>query len=402
MLWLFRSLLVLFIYTGLSIYIGFRLFAFGKLLRPSLKHRFFWPIYALLTYSFILIVLFRLDRIMVIRITAMYWPAFFAYLFLFIFLFDFIALILFIFRKITFRRTFRLMPVGSGAALCLTVLLLLYGSFHARDIRTISYQLSFSAGNTGEKLRIVLVSDLHIGPTVGKKWTARIVDRINNASPDLVCMAGDIFDSGLEGIIDREAIATELRRINAPLGVYACPGNHDTNRRTRSLEEIAHFLLDSGVTLLLDELVQIKTEKTLIIMAGRRDARPIGMDSRRLTLEELTTPVTGILENPADAPGKDVERSLKPLVILLEHQPLELPQAAELGIDLVLSGHTHGGQFFPGNLFTRAIFKNYGAVDYGHWQTGNTQAVISSGAGVWGPPIRIGTNSEIVLLEILF
>ena len=379
---------------------------------PALKKRIFWPLHLVLSYGFIVLAVFRLDRMAFIRLAGMYLPPFFIYLFGFIFLFDLVSLSFFLYGKITRRKTnkknrlpVKIMPAGVGIALVLTLLLLVYGSFHAQDIRTVYYTLPFYGTAAGpgrqgnplgisekENLRIVLVSDLHIGQTVGKKWTGRIIDSINHAEPDLVCMAGDIFDSGLDGVKDSHGIAAEFMRIKAPLGVYACPGNHDTNRRTRSIDEIGLFLSMAGIKLLADETVPLQMPAGMpgIYIAGRRDARPIGMQGERLSMEELVASMQTNGITP------------RPLLILLDHQPLELQEAAWAEIDLALCGHTHRGQFFPGSLFTRSIFKKAGGTHYGLWQQGNTRAIVSSGAGVWGPPIRIGTNSEVVVLTLQF
>jgi len=400
MLWLFRSILVTLVYTGLVIYTGFRVFAFGRLLRPGLKRLVFWPLYVLLSYNFIFLVFFRLDRIQILYLLGMYWIPFFVYIFGFILLFDISAFILFIFRKIRKKPgTIRLMPAGAGAAMILALVILVYGSFHAWNIQTVRYELSIPEKPGTENFRIVLVSDLHIGPTVGKDWTARIVDRVNNASPDMVCMAGDIFDSGLEGISDSEGIAAELARINAPLGVYACLGNHDTDRRIHSTEAIARFLSKTGIIPLRDEVRLSK--KSGVYVAGRKDARPIGVQAGRLSIEELAASIAETVQDGGGAVEAGTE-PVKPLVILLDHQPVDLPREADAGIDLILCGHSHKGQFFPGNLFTYKIFKGYGGTDYGLWQKGKTWAVVSSGAGVWGPPVRIATRSEIVVLDLRF
>ena len=402
MLWFFRSMYVLIFYTGIIIYTGLRLFAFCRLFRPSLKKRFFWPFYLFFPYSFIIFALLRLDRIGVIRSAIMYLPIFFLYLFSFIFLFDIISLLQFLWKQKKQQKKEAVnrpvLSIEIGIALILTLLILVYSTFHAQVIKTAHYSLNFtgrefSPDNQGT-LKIVLVSDLHIGPTVGKKWVSAIVDRINDAEPDMVCMAGDIFDSGADGMADPEGIAFELRRINAPLGVYACPGNHDANRRTRSLDEIYNFLSKAGIILLADESVitPYSPNKPDIVVTGRRDARPIGMSGDRLAIQTLHT-------KDAD---NEIPVNIKPFLILLDHQPIELSKTAEAGFDLVLCGHTHKGQVFPGNIFTNFIYKKAGGTHYGHWQKENTQAIITSGAGVWGPPLRFGTNSEIAVIEVRY
>jgi predicted MPP superfamily phosphohydrolase len=385
MMWLFRGGVTLLIYTCLNIYTGWRLLAFARLFLPSFKAYVFWPLYTLISHGFIALSVLRLMRPRFVFQAEMYWFPFFVYLLLFLLVFDLAGLA----ASLASRGKLHIMPAGVVAALCLSLIMLVYGSFHARNINTVHYELAFPEKPGMENFRIVLVSDMHIGATVGKAWLARIVDRINDASPDMVCIAGDIFDGGLERVVDTAGIAAELRRITAPLGLYACLGNHDVDRSTRSTGGIIRFLKETGITPLADEIVP--TVKSGVYVAGRRDARPIGMEGRRLSIKDLTA----VIESTASKASVN-------LVILLDHQPIDLPHAAEAGIDLVLCGHTHRGQFFPGNLITRRIFMGYGGTDYGYWQNGTTRAVISSGAGVWGPPLRIGTNSEIVVLELRF
>jgi len=438
MTWLLRSGIALCIYTGLCLYIGWRFFAFVKLFLPSLRAWIFWPLYALVSHGLIVMAFFRLARPGFVAPAELYWPAVFTYILLFLVAFDLAGLAL----SLASRDRLRLMPAGVGAALLLAVVFLVYGSFHARTIHTAHYELSFPGktgpGKTGmENFRVVLVSDLHIGSTVGNDWVESIVDRINDASPDIVCLAGDIFNSGMEGVIDPSAIAAELRRINAP--VYACLGNHDVDRHTRSTSEIARFLKEAGIILLADNVTV--TGKPGVYIVGRRDARSIGTEGARLSIKELTASVrelaasvnkltasireapapvnewtvavnesaasindTASINNTASTNELNVsgERDSGQFVILLDHQPSELPLAAEAGVDLVLCGHTHRGQFFPANLITYYLFRRYGGANYGHWQKGATQALVTSGAGVWGPPVRIGTNSEIAVLDLRF
>jgi len=413
MTWLLRSGITLCIYTGLCLYIGWRFFAFAKLFLPSLRAWIFWPLYALVSHGLIVMAFFRLARPGFAAPIEMYWPAVFTYILLFLAAFDLAGMALsFAGRYICQGRysgRLRLMPAGAGAAVLLTVVFLVYGSFHAKTITTAHYELSFP-GKTGpgktkiENFRVVLVSDLHIGSTVGNDWVQSIVDRINDASPDLVCIAGDIFNSGMEGVKDTAVMAAELRRITAP--VYACLGNHDIDRRTRSTGEIARFLKEAGIILLADDITV--TGKPGVYIAGRRDARSIGTEGARLSIRELRASVRKLaasvnkLAASINDSAASVERDSGHFVILLDHQPTELPQAAEAGVDLVLCGHTHRGQFFPANVITHFLFRRYGGTNYGHWQKGTTQALVTSGAGVWGPPVRIGTNSEIVVLDLSF
>jgi predicted MPP superfamily phosphohydrolase len=175
------------------------------------------------------------------------------------------------------------------------------------------------------------------------------------------------------------------------LGVFACQGNHDVDRLSlregAATDRVREFLEKSGIVFLFDEVVLVADR---FYLAGRRDARPIGGADpsnrrERKTAAELTA-------------GLDLSRPL----IVMDHQPVDYPSVEAAGADLILSGHTHRGQFFPGNVITARMFRKAGAVDYGYWQGRSAQGVVSSGAGVWGPPIRIGTFSEVAAVDINF
>jgi predicted MPP superfamily phosphohydrolase len=120
-----------------------------------------------------------------------------------------------------------------------------------------------------------------------------------------------------------------------------------------------------------------------LYIAGRRDARPIGMKAERKTPLELLSGIEGT-------------------VIVLDHQPTQFAELEQAGAGLVLSGHTHKGQIFPSTLITYLIYKLSGSTYYGYWRGNTMQAVVTSGAGFWGPPLRVGTNSEAVVIDIKF
>jgi len=280
---------------------------------------------------------------------------------------------------------------GTGIVFGLALLTMVYGTFHARDIRTAHYDITLKKPGTGQPdqaptLRIALVSDLHIGVTVDRKWVANIVDAVNKTGPDIIFIAGDIFDSGLGAVKDLDGVGTELRRLKAPLGVYACPGNHDVDRislrENAASDRIRDFLTKEGIVYLEDEIRFVKDSFYLV---GRRDARPIGLRQERKSAAELTA---------------DIDKS-RP-VIFLDHEPVDFPREEAAGADLILSGHTHRGQLFPVNIITAILYKRAGAVSYGYWRGHSAQGVVSSGAGLWGPPIRIATDSEVAVINLKF
>lgn len=221
--------------------------------------------------------------------------------------------------------------------------------------------------NIGERpLRIVMMSDLHLGYHNRRDELARWVDMVNREKPDLVLIGGDIIDMSLRPLKE-ENMAEELRRIEAP--VFACLGNHEYFSGEGEAER---FFADAGITLLRDSVANFGDGLTII---GRDDRT----NPHRKSLPQLVS-------------GVDRSR----FTILLAHQPYNLEQAEQAGIDFQLSGHTHHGQVFPLNLITDAIYE----CAFGPHQRGHTQYYVSSGIGIWGGKFRIGTRSEYVVLEL--
>jgi uncharacterized protein len=383
-MWIFGSGLFLIAYLGLNLYTGTRVFSLIKFFLPSFRAFIFWPIYFLFCYSFILLTFIRSGWTRLFRLVAMNFIPSMFYFLLALLLLDGIRILLQHFGHIPRSQIYP--AAGTGIAICLAVITMIYGTYNARSIRTVHYTVTVNKRVEMPHLRIALVSDLHIGETVSRKWVANIVDAINKTEPDIVCMAGDIFDSSFESISDLDAIGGELRRLKAPLGVYACPGNHDVDRlslrQAGGTSGIRAFLESANVVFLEDEIV-MPTDS--IYLTGRKDARPIGLRGDRKSAADLVA---------------NIDRSKA--LVFMDHQPVDYPNLVKAGVDLILSGHTHRGQFFPGNLATRLIFKKAGATHYGYWRSGTAQGIVSSGAGVWGPPIRIATGSEVAVIDIVF
>jgi hypothetical protein len=220
---------------------------------------------------------------------------------------------------------------------------------------------------TSTELNIVSVSDLHLGNVVRKKRLTRWVDRINSQKPDIIFLAGDIFDHSYQAV-ESQQMGAELARLQAPHGVYAIPGNHDYYT---GVDRAMAYLKHSGIKVLRDSAVIIDGKIALI---GRDDLT----NRNRKTLVSLIA-------------GLDTSLSK----IVLDHQPLSLAESVENHIDLHLSGHTHNGQIFPFNRIVSGIYE----LGYGYRKTGNTHFYVSSGLGLWGAPIRLGTQSELVKIH---
>jgi len=371
------------VYTAFCVYIGARIFTFVRYFMPWAKAPVYWAVFIPLCFALVFVSVMRIPSLRFFGRVGSYWIAVFIYLMVLLPLFDFLRLGLFLFHRNVL--TPRFTAFGIGAALCLCFIIIVYGAFHACSIRTVQYKVRLAGQRDG--FRAALISDLHIGPGVGKKHITKVVNAVNLAKPDIVFIAGDVFDGNPETVRDMPGIAEEFKRIRPPLGIYACLGNHDVDRLSlsgSSTEWIEAFLREAGIMLLQDEAAAIGDN---LYIAGRRDARPIGMNAKRKTAAELCAAVSD-----------GTARTL----IVLDHQPTQFDKIEAAGADLVLSGHTHQGQLFPGNIITKIMYRKMGASHYGYWRGNTLQAVITSGAGYWGPPLRVATNNEVAVIDVTF
>lgn len=217
-------------------------------------------------------------------------------------------------------------------------------------------------------LNIVAISDVHLGNLIRKNRLSRWVTLINSQDPDIILIAGDLFDHSMR-TVELQNMDAELSRLNAPYGVFAIPGNHDYYA---GIDHAMNYMKRSGIRVLRDQAVTIDQKLTII---GRDDKT----NKNRKTLESL---VRGLKSNLP--------------ILVLDHQPSSLTESLNNNIDLHISGHTHNGQIFP---FNRIVSKIYD-LGYGYRKNGNTHFYVSSGLGLWGAPIRLGTQSEIVRIAL--
>ncbi len=224
--------------------------------------------------------------------------------------------------------------------------------------------------STRDSLTIAMMSDLHIGEVIGKKQVQNYVAMADAQHPDMVVLVGDLMD--YESRFAEQMHADEdIRLLHPPLGTYIVFGNHEyrANRfaKKRWIEKL-------GGTLLIDSVVMPDSSFYLI---GRDDY----INKQRKSLHVLMQ-------------GIDTS---KPLIVL-DHQPWSFAEAAMNGVDLQLSGHTHNGQLWPYPLLMKLVYEQ----PYGYYRKGPTQFYVSSGIGIAGPPYRVGTVSELVILHIRF
>ena len=254
--------------------------------------------------------------------------------------------------------------------------LVIYGFINTRNLSVFTKEITIAKKKSKlNELNIVAASDFHLTPVNDGKLLKKIVSKINELKPDIILLPGDIIDDKVF-ILKERNICDELMNLKARLGVYACTGNHEY---INGVEESVNYLKELNITTLRDSIKNINDDFYLI---GREDREVDRFSSKhRLKLEE-------ILRGANDDLPK----------ILLDHTPFKLNETKENNIDLQLSGHTHHGQFFPGNLITKMIYE----VSWGYLKKNQTHYYVSCGVGTWGPPVRIGSVSEIVNIKINF
>lgn len=257
------------------------------------------------------------------------------------------------------------------------ILTLIYGTIHANATRIVRYDIYVNKSMRNIKeLNVAMVSDIHIGRTIGKRKVERMISTINSMKPDVILIAGDIVDYEAQTYIN-EGMMQAFKKLKAAYGTYGVLGNHEYI--SGEPEKLQRLYEESGINMLKDSLKDVNNSFYIV---GRDDA------SAEKLLGTKRKPLSQILK------GVNPDK----LILMMDHQPVDYSEAEKSGVDLMVSGHTHKGQFFPGNIFTHIMYK----IDWGCLKENNFNAIVSSGFGTWGPPIRIGTNSEIVKIVIHF
>ncbi|MGB5372389.1 MAG: metallophosphoesterase [Polyangiales bacterium] len=223
-------------------------------------------------------------------------------------------------------------------------------------------------------LRLVQLTDMHIGLTIGRDFVEDVVRKVNALEPDIVAITGDLIDGSVD---DLGSAVAPLGKIRAKLGTYFVTGNHEYYS---GADPWLAFLQGLGIKALRNEHVELSKNGETIHLAGVDD-----WSARRF----------------GNGHGADMARAMagrdanKP-VVLLAHQPVQFDEAREHGVDLQISGHTHGGQIFPFGLLTRLAQPFVSGLH----RRGDSQIYVSSGTGYWGPPMRIAAPAEITLIEL--
>lgn len=385
-------------YLGVSSYMMFRFFYWMK----HCNHRFNWlrfkvpfaVVYLFMALSPVIAFLLPKSAVaIVIRRISTYWIGIMLYSLLYVVLFDLLRLIA---KHTKLKNTLlfsrgSVISIGSVVVAC-AVATCLYGIFNARNIKVNEYSVTVNKSCGSDKhLKAVLVADLHMGYAIGVDHITNMVEKINQQDADIVIIAGDIFDNSYDGMDDPEGIKAQLRSIKSKYGVYAVYGNHDIDEKILmgftfdwggkqlNSEKMTNFIKECNIKLINDESVLINDEFYLV---GRRDTdKPGTEDGTRAEISELT---------------KDLDKT-KPIFVL-SHEPDELQKTADAGADIDFSGHTHDGQLFPGNLTIGLFWEN----PCGMIKKDNMYSIVTSGVGVYGTFMRVGTDAEICSVDIDF
>nr|WSS63796.1 metallophosphoesterase [Streptomyces sp. NBC_01177] len=267
------------------------------------------------------------------------------------------------------RRLFVARAVGGAAALAGlgTVGLGTYGVLRGPRTKRITVRLA-GLPRSAHGFRIAMVSDIHLGPILGRAHTRRVVDAINATSPDLVAVVGDLVDGS---VADLGPAAEPLAGLEARHGSYFVTGNHE------------YF---SGAAEWVDHVRELGLHP---------------LENARVEIAGFDLAGVNDVAGESEGQGPDFARALGDrdrgrASVLLAHQPVVIDDAVEYGVGLQLSGHTHGGQLWPGNLVAELANPTVA----GYERYGDTQLYVSRGAGAWGPPVRVGAPSDITVVEL--
>lgn len=375
-------ILIVIPYALINFYAGKKLKKVFSFINSERKNAVFWLIFILFASTYIFSRLLKdiLSQSIQnkIQLIGYYWLAFLMYFIMFTIIIDILQ---FIIKKIRKSRNVNLKGTGNSyfyiLAVFLAIILILYGSIHAQSTKVNHYSVSINknAGNI-KKLNVVMVSDIHIGAIINKQRVDKMVTEINKLNPDIIFIAGDTVDSDYQPLVDYDCKSSFLK-LKSKYGTYIIPGNHEYFGSNP--EKTLSYYKASGFNLLTDQYVLIDNS---FYVVGRDDA-----SSRKISGEKrakLSDVMNGINKNLP--------------VIVLDHQPVDLKEPETEGVDLQLSGHTHAGQMFPANLLVKAMYEDY----WGYKRVNNFNLIVSSGYGTWGPPMRIGTDCEIVNIKISF
>lgn len=324
-----------------------------------------------------------------------YWLGFILYFFIAIAISLIIRIIIWLIKKDKNYSIDLARKITVVFTIAFTVLMSVYGIQNAHKLKITNYEVNVEKKSNLDELNVVLIADLHLGYNVGLSEIEDMTNKINELNPDVVVIAGDIFDNEYSAIEHPKQIINVLNSINAKYGKYATFGNHDIEEKilvgftfnwskqakenAQASEQMIKFIEDSGFTILYDSYELIEDS---VYIYGRPDAHKINLGNK----------------NRVEA--KDITMNLdkNKTIICVDHEPGDLDELSKAGVDIDLSGHTHNGQIWPGTISINWLWKNA----YGIKQINNMTSIVTSGVGLFGVNMRTGCYPEIVNVNIKF
>lgn len=270
----------------------------------------------------------------------------------------------------------------------------IYGIINAKIVRTTEYDITINKdGGNFKEMTIAMFGDPQFGYNIGEYHLKQAVDIINKNDVDIVCVVGDIFDNQYSAIKHPDKLIDLFKQIKSKYGMYAVLGNHDVEEpilcgftfndddleNKLASKEMLDFIKKSGMVLLYDENVIVNDSVNLY---GRAD-------QERPNLGNITRKESGDIFKEVD--------TTKPLFVL-DHEPREYDELEKAGVDLMMAGHTHDGQLWPTKIATDIIWENA----YGLWVKNAFHAITTSGLGLFGPNMRVGTIAEVCIIHVKF
>lgn len=370
--------IVLTIYSSVNIYIFFK----GYHAVPAFnRNRGIYLIFFLiLSLSFIAgkILEARNSSVLsdILNITGGFWMAFMLYGFIFLILGDLISVLL----RSTGVLDETSLPVWRKwyviAVMVVSAGLITAGFINALIPKIQRYEISIpkAAGELSE-MKVAAVSDIHLGSIIRKRSIKQLSEILKSLEPDIVLLLGDIVDGEIKPVL-RDDLLQYFHCPACRAGLFAITGNHEF---IGGAQQTIPYIESKGIRLLNDTLVTIEGGIQLVGRLDRDSRRFYGKERKKLSEIMISADHS------------------KP-IILLDHQPIDLEEARKNGVDLQLSGHTHNGQMWPLNLLTRRIYE----LSHGYMKKGDTHYIVSSGFGIWGPRVRLGSRPEILFVTLKF
>ena len=351
----FAGTVIILLYSGFAFYIGWNIKALLHSYNLHPRPIVYWLAFFLVAFAFII---GRLHPILhFLSVIGNYWMFILQY-----------GLILCILANIIIWLTPLSTKIVGTGAFAIFVVLFAVGTYFAYTPTV--HKTTITIDKEGEPMRVVMASDFHLGLLSHKGHLEKFVQLSNEQEPDLVMLVGDIVDDDPTRYI-KNGMKDVMSQLQSTYGVYGVLGNHEYYGN--KINEFNSAMKDSGVTILMDETIKLPNG---VYLTGRED----------ITNKDRP-PVVELKPEDSDSPW-----------FVMNHTPNDLTEPKEAGVDFHVSGHTHKGQMWPNQFITERIFD----LGYGHEMFGHMHALVSSGFGFWGPPMRIGSQAELWVVDIKY